>query len=213
MEIKGNNDFSRVGIIDLDGTLSRVNTFTRFVKMMFARYPRLWLPLGRTVAERKLRLISHAEAKRRIMRLYADVGNKRFIEDYLDRLIPLLRREIVKELPLYSTTVLATAAPEAYAQPLGRRLGFDKVVATPAEGPECRGEEKVRRLREEGVTFHHYTVVYTDHCDDLPLLCANKMGTNLIVNPDRNTLATLQCESEGRGLNWEILRDAPEYDK
>jgi phosphatidylglycerophosphatase C len=56
--------------------------------------------------------------------------------------------------------VLVSASPELYVAPIGRRLGFDAVLATRLEvgadgrltgrlvGPNCRGPEKVVRLRE-----------------------------------------------------------------
>ena len=56
--------------------------------------------------------------------------------------------------------VLVSASPELYVAPIGRRLGFDAVLATRLEvdaddrftgrllGANCRGPEKVVRLRE-----------------------------------------------------------------
>src|SRR5437016_5665528 len=55
--------------------------------------------------------------------------------------------------------VLVSASPELYVAPIGRRLGFDEVLATRLEvdaaglltgrlvGANCRGPEKVARLR------------------------------------------------------------------
>jgi phosphatidylglycerophosphatase C len=56
--------------------------------------------------------------------------------------------------------VLVSASPELYVAPIGRRLGFDDVLATRLEvdadgrltgrlvGANCRGPEKVARLRQ-----------------------------------------------------------------
>jgi phosphatidylglycerophosphatase C len=56
--------------------------------------------------------------------------------------------------------VLVSASPELYVAPIGRRLGFDEVLATRLEvdpagllpgrllGANCRGPEKVARLRQ-----------------------------------------------------------------
>ena len=56
--------------------------------------------------------------------------------------------------------VLVSASPELYVAPIGRRLGFDEVLATRLEvdaddrltgrlvGANCRGPEKVARLQE-----------------------------------------------------------------
>jgi phosphatidylglycerophosphatase C len=66
--------------------------------------------------------------------------------------------------------VLVSASPELYVTPIGRRLGFDEVLATRLEvdaagrltgrlaGANCRGPEKVVRLREW--RGHGLTVAY-----------------------------------------------------
>ncbi|MCA1846354.1 MAG: HAD-IB family hydrolase, partial [Actinobacteria bacterium] len=78
--------------------------------------------------------------------------------------------------------VLVSASPELYVTPIGRRLGFDTVLATRLEvsadgrltgrllGPNCRGPEKVARLREwrsEGLSIDY---AYGDSAGDREML-------------------------------------------
>jgi phosphatidylglycerophosphatase C len=78
--------------------------------------------------------------------------------------------------------VLVSASPELYVTPIGRRLGFDTVLATRLEvgadgrltgrllGPNCRGPEKVVRLREwrgEGMALAY---AYGDSAGDREML-------------------------------------------
>lgn len=72
-------------IADLDGTLSRVNTFTLFVKEFFRGIPKARLPLGGIVVLRKLRVITHWEAKRRILSLFERYGSEKIIEVTIEK--------------------------------------------------------------------------------------------------------------------------------
>ena len=78
--------------------------------------------------------------------------------------------------------MLVSASPELYVTPIGRRLGFDTVLATRLEvgadgrltgrlqGANCRGPEKVMRLREwrgEGLSIDY---AYGDSAGDREML-------------------------------------------
>ncbi len=78
--------------------------------------------------------------------------------------------------------MLVSASPELYVTPIGRRLGFDAVLATRLEvdadgrltgrllGANCRGPEKVVRLREwrrEGLAMAY---AYGDSAGDREML-------------------------------------------
>jgi phosphatidylglycerophosphatase C len=78
--------------------------------------------------------------------------------------------------------VLVTASLAPYAEPLGRRLGASRVIATDLEvdgggrltgrlaGANCRGEEKVRRLTAVYGDPPPLTWAYGDSPDDRPML-------------------------------------------
>lgn len=170
-------------IVDLDGTLMRCNTFTEFVKFLFRRFPRLRVPLAWIVGIRKLRLISHIAAKRRIVKLAEKKGKltQRDIDDFIDTLLPRINAEVDAMSRQASTRLLVTAAPSIYAERLGLRLGFDRVFSTPPDGPEMRGERKVEALECAGIPFDADTLLFTDHRDDLPLLHRNRLGRSYLV--------------------------------
>jgi phosphatidylglycerophosphatase C len=87
--------------------------------------------------------------------------------------------------------VLVSASPELYVTPIGRRLGFDEVLATRLEvdadgrltgrleGANCRGPEKVARLRTwrgEGLTVAY---AYGDSTGDREMLALAATGVKL----------------------------------
>lgn len=171
-------------IADLDGTLCRLNTFTLFVKEFFRGSAKARLPLARIVVLRKMRFISHWEAKRHILSLFSCSGSERVINSTIEKILRNLNPEVEKSVRDNPRAVLATAAPALYALPLAKRLGIPFAVATPDAGPECKGVEKVRRIRRLGIPFTGDTIVFTDHEDDLPLLRANANGRNIIVKKE-----------------------------
>jgi phosphatidylglycerophosphatase C len=82
---------------------------------------------------------------------------------YADHLATHLRPDVVERLDFHRSAghelVLISASPTVYLDPLGTQLGFTAVIATRLEigsdgnvtgrldGGNCRGEEKVIRLR------------------------------------------------------------------
>lgn len=178
----------QVIVCDLDGTLVNTNSFTLFVKWAFKKFPFYSIPIGMLVAGRKMRLYSHAVAKRWILKLLRRRLGEREMLDYLSRLQKHLNPEVTGRVfaEPASVKILASAAPALYAEPFAAMLGFGYVVATAIDGPECRGEEKVRRvetvLTGSGISPKDVTVI-SDHRDDLPLFRWNRNGSNYLVIP------------------------------
>lgn len=168
-------------IIDLDGTLVTCNSFTEFVKFLFRRCPRLRMRLGWIVILRKCRLITHHEAKERIVRLAGGVMNDGLLDEFLCHLEMYVREELLEKVRSADRVVLATAAPAIYAHAFGDRIGIKEVCATETGGVENKGEEKVRSVERLGAVFDEKTVVITDSEDDRPLMDRNKKGVNLLV--------------------------------
>lgn len=167
-------------IVDLDGTLISRNSFTLFVKWLGRafvsrrRYKAL-MQLCRYVAERKMRLISHARCKQLIIDLVqrnlSETEMDAFGESLSAYLRPLVMDIITEARREGRVCVLATAAPGIYAKAFGRKVGMDCCIATSGGEKECKGDEKLRRindlLRERGLKLWG---VITDHHDDLPLM-------------------------------------------
>lgn len=170
-------------IIDLDGTLVPFNTFTRFVKTMARVMPLRFPAIALTVAARKLRLISHARAKQRLLAIATHMPD-RAIDEFTSMLSRNLNPEVAAFISPANLTIIATAAPQLYVKPLSRLLQVDGYTATSSGGPENAGQQKLKSLIDMGVTFSSTTTVITDDTRaDAPLLEANAAGRNIICQP------------------------------
>lgn len=185
-------------VIDLDGTLMRCNTFSRFTLWVWQLLMRRgrWgtaARIARTVARRKLRRLSHAAAKHEILAAARGALRREDWSWFASTLRGQIRPEVAAliESGRY-VTLLATAAPQEYAVAVGRQTGVDAVIATqwtpdPSDYCECRGEEKLRRVKAfaqgRGLEVEG---VLTDHHDDLPLLQAYN-GKGVLVHPSRKS--------------------------
>jgi len=157
-----------VAAFDVDGTLTTRDSVTPFLRRAAGR--RLWttllghpLAVAGAVARRDrdrlkelacgaLRGIASAEVDSLGSAYAREVAEKRLRADTVAR----LRRH--RELG--HTVILASASLDPYLDPLGELLGVDGVVCTVLErtadcrltgglvGPNCRGPEKARRVRE-----------------------------------------------------------------
>lgn len=182
---------AEVAVVDLDGTLLRCNSFTEFVKFIFRRKPSLRFQLALIVLRRKLRLLSHSEAKQHILHLVAGKLHGGDINSFITRLHRYLNDDVVAFVSSCPKKLLATAAPALYARPLGDSLGFDEVVATEIGGDENKGEKKLDSVRKSGVTFGPGVAVVSDHSDDMPLFRANRDGINILVTSQGPEIITI----------------------
>lgn len=179
-------------IIDLDGTLIDCNSFTEFVKYLFLQLPEARLIIMWIILLRKMRFISHSEAKRRIVALTRKYFHKLDLNSFIHKLSVHIRPSILQHIKSGVRVILATAAPEIYAVPFGESIGISEVFATPDTGAENRGSIKVQNLEKAGVRFSEETTIFTDHYDDLPLLKRNSAGQNILIGPSSTTLMHLK---------------------
>ncbi len=98
-----------------------------------------------------------------------------------------------------------SASPEFYVTPIGRRLGFDAVLATRLEvdpdgrltgrilGANCRGPEKVVRLREWRGDTLTVAFAYGDSAGDREMLALAANGVKVRrrrrPGPERRSIA------------------------
>ncbi len=157
---------------DLDGTLTRRDTLLPFLRRAVGRdkaYRAVLassLPLARAVA---LGGAHRDRAKAAFLQgVLAGVPRAALAEaaeSYADHVVTRgLRADVRHRVDWHRREghelVLVSASPELYVTPIGRRLGFDVVLATRLEvdgedrltgrleGANCRGAEKVARLRQ-----------------------------------------------------------------
>lgn len=185
-----------IAVFDLDGTLSRRDTFLPFLLGYLRRNPARWGALPRlaaaTVAHCAGFIDNHALKSTFLTAILGGATEddlRPWTATFLDRLIRTgLRPGALAALAAHraagATTVLATASPELYVRPLAARLGFDAMIATRLErnadgrftgrldGGNCHGPEKAARFARwrAGAQASGPVTVYTDHHADLPLL-------------------------------------------
>lgn len=191
-------------VVDLDGTLVSVNTFSRFMLFSTLLLARRGLIAGasRIIASavaRKTRFISHSRLKHTVLGVTERLMTATDIEKFVDTLSKFIRPEVVALVDNYRrrgyTTLLATAAPSLYAAPLAARLGFDGCVATlsvDAAGEAWRENSREAKLDSVKVWLddRHYTIgaVITDHHDDRLLVEHAADADIYLVGPSKKTL-------------------------
>lgn len=194
-------------VVDLDGTYSRFNTFSRFVSYLISDRLshcdyRCVMRIVWQVVLRKLRCISHAEAKEGIMRSSLNVFGEmdEFYSHFVRKLAPAVNEQVdglVREYQARGAkVVLATAAPAQYAVPFAREHGFDYCIASDSSDLgsqfyECKGENKLNRIEElarrRGLRI---AGIITDHEDDMPLL--KVAPVRYLVSPSSATVKTIR---------------------
>ena len=179
---------------DLDGTLTHRDTLLPFLHRAVGRgrtYRALLassLPLARAAAFGGAhRDVAKAAVLRGVLAGAPLDGLAEAAESFADHIVTQRLRPEVRERVEWHRNeghelVLVSASPELYVTPIGRKLGFDTVLATRLEigadgrltgrllGANCRGPEKVMRLREwrgEGLALAY---AYGDSAGDKEML-------------------------------------------
>lgn len=198
----------RIAVFDLDGTITRADTFLSFLIDSLWRTPARWprAPLlavavalfalkRRDNAWLKAFFLRHIVGGRPGSRVAAQAA--RHVEAVLTRgVLGPARAEIGKLKRGGARLVLASASPDIYVEPLARALGFDDVLCTRVtrdgsgawtghlDGPNCYGSAKLRRVEDylaaTGASWGD-VAFYSDHHSDLCLLEAAR--TAYAVNP------------------------------
>lgn len=185
-----------IAIFDLDGTITRRDTYTAFLLDVLIRNRRRVLnciALPGVVLKFKLGRVTNDEIKcaflSAVMGGFTRAEVEHFTAEFLTRRFagmtkPKATARIDWHRQQGHQLMLATASLDFYALEIGRVLGFDHVIATQAawhnqriagylEGSNLRGEEKLaatsRALRTLDVTPSR-VIAYSDDHSDLPLL-------------------------------------------
>ena len=198
-----------VALFDLDGTITRRDTYLAYLMGFLLRHPERLLraaPLPFAVLRHFAGQRDNTWLKATFLRAILSGVPRHLLEAWTER---FLDRVLASGLRPGSLTaierhraaghrlVMVTASLDFYAEPLSRRLGFDAVLCTRAvydaeghvtgalDGDNCYGECKLRQVRsylaETGPELR--VVCYSDHHADLPLL---RFATEAVaVNPSR----------------------------
>jgi phosphatidylglycerophosphatase C len=195
-----------VAIFDLDGTITTKNTYTPFILSVVSQHPWRYvfaLPILIAVVLYKGGLLSRATLKEIMLRAALGRVSRETLQGHVDRFVtrclevgvrPGAFRAIESHKAAGDRLILATASFAFYAEEIGRRLGFDSVVATGCRwdgdqlscrlsGDNCRGPSKLVLLEPQHpeLKSQHHVVAYSDHHVDMPLLRWADSG--VAVNP------------------------------
>ena len=160
-----------LAVFDLDGTISRHDTFMPFVSRWLLRHPHRWPGTVRMLPT--LLACAAGRADRGALKgqwLHVTLGGlpRRTIEEWaLSHVTRLLRGGVfpsaLERIRWHRDAghylVLMSASVDCYVPEIGRRLGFDETICSPVRwnddgtldgrlaAPNCRDEEKVRQLQ------------------------------------------------------------------
>ena len=192
----------RLALFDFDGTLCPGDSIVPFLRFCIREglAPRSqWLRAGLGYVGQRLRLIRVSRAKAMTLsflrgrsRADLDEAARRFLRECV---IPRCRTAGLSEISRLRgegvTVAVVSASPEVYMHLLPEFLDVDAVLATPCRtdangrytgevGPNCRGEEKVRRIHAEWPEAAEIVAAYGDSPGDLPML--HMAGRAYLVN-------------------------------
>ncbi len=205
-----------VALMDLDGTITKRDTYIPFLVGFLLSYPaRLWrvgsLPFA--VVLHGLGLRDNAWLKAHFLAAVLGGAPRSEIDPwaavFVERVVARgLRRKALSVIEHHRAAghelVLATASLDLYVERLAKRLGFDMVVCTAAEwrsngtlsgridGPNCYGDAKRAAFWSRVATARDqlYLIAYSDHHADLPIL--TEADRAVAVNPTRKLLRAAQ---------------------
>ncbi|GMT41048.1 MAG: haloacid dehalogenase [bacterium] len=196
-------------VFDLDGTITRYDTYVRFLLFVIYRNPiKLFrLPalaidilrhkLGRQtntwLKKRFLNAILAGKDRKTINSLATSFSQRVVISGVYCDAIECIRQYQSKGKEL----VLLSASLDIYVEPLGEMLGFRHIICTRTcwendvlgnklDGGNCYGDVKLERIKQWSVnrTDDRILAAYGDHESDFPLLKIANRG--IVVNPDQN---------------------------
>ncbi|MEM7501081.1 MAG: HAD-IB family hydrolase [Pseudomonadota bacterium] len=214
----------KIAVFDLDRTLIRGDSLHHFLAFMVREYPgslvRGWhLPLA--YAAHKLGARDNEWLKTTFLfALFGRMQRQTLLESsarFAKQLLPQVRPAAVEQLKehrkLGHYTVLATASPDFYVEPLTSFVEFDEVICTKSrwsrhgtfdglDGGNCYGEQKFQRVEEARARLGDaaLSAMYTDHRSDEALLAAAEAA--YLVNPDRRTEQSVVFEGL-QILDWD----------
>ncbi len=198
-----------IHVFDLDGTLTRRDTFVPFLLGYMLGNPRTLMSAPALAIAVMLYYTGHidnSELKRRFIHTLLAGKSKAELalwgERYAGRVMKSeIRGDALRELHDIQSSghvvVLATASIDLYVQPLAAKLGITNTLCTrleySAEGDitgrlmegNCYGENKLRQFESWRASCKSPGPVhmYSDHHADLPLL--EQADNAFVVNPGR----------------------------
>ncbi|HIU34759.1 MAG TPA: haloacid dehalogenase-like hydrolase [Candidatus Pullichristensenella excrementigallinarum] len=165
-----------MNVYDFDNTILRGDSTARFFAYCLLRTPRMWLDAPGQILNGLLFL---AKARKKQVFKQRMLRFLRWID--LQSVLPAFwEKNLSRVKPFYGTAhreddVVISASPEFLIRPACAHLGISHVMGSPVDprsgifrGPNCHGEEKVRRFRE-AFPQGKIDAFYSDSHSDDPL--------------------------------------------
>lgn len=213
-------------IFDLDKTITRQGTWSRFVRYATGGGFGFWgkLPAnGWQALKYKAGFADRASVKVCSISLYLAGQTRADLQAKADEFVRRdikhgLRKEARNVIEAHRAAgdrlVIASAAVDLICDAMARELGFDGVICTKMswsaegrllpglDGENCYGEEKLRRVEEffGGKRPPGPIVFYSDHHTDLP--CLNWADRGVGVNPSAK-LRSLAPKNNVEVVDWD----------
>lgn len=201
------NEKKTIVIFDLDGTITKYDTYKIFLLLGLKKFPSKWkyIPeLCLTALKNKIGLLDNTKTKALFLdRIFRNSTEKQIEEVSTELALFILkyglRKSSLETIEMHrkagARILIATASLDIYSKLIARYIGIDEVIATRCEikvdgdlsgqllGKNLKSTEKVVAIKERlGDEFDGaITIAYSDHHSDLPLLLSTTKG--IAVNP------------------------------
>ncbi len=208
---------SKIVVFDLDGTITKKDTYLPFLFGFLRKNPRYMFRLGFLPFAVLLHLIGLRDntwLKVVFLKAFLKGEHKdslvEWVNEFVDKTIDNgLREGAIHELNLHKnagdTLLLVSASLDIYVNAFGGKLGFDYVLCTNAEWDHqerltgklitnnCYGQEKISRLTEwlHQQDKRRIDIAYSDHHSDIALL--NFAKTGVAVCPSKKLSTLIHC--------------------
>ena len=196
-----------VAVFDLDGTLTRHDTYIPYLIGFLIRHPwrifRLW-KLPWYIALYTFGKVNNSDLKQQFLLSFLGGVKREQISTWTNIFLDKLLRSGIRKKALIALKkhkkngdhlVLLSASLDIYVKEFGCRLGFDKTICTNVEwsnnkltgrlsSKNCHGREKISRLLSWCKEFDTtYFIAYADDISDIPLL--SKVDKGVLINGSR----------------------------
>ncbi len=202
-----------VAVFDFDGTIIRGDSIVSLQRYAFKRGCVSLLGVIRAVCCGALyhaHIMSAVTAKKHshsfLQRMAPEARDnllRSFAQSLVNRAYPLALARLKDHQAHSDLVIICSASCECYMQYVAPLLGADALLCTPSMadgsmlGPNCRGEEKVRRvtqwLKEKRLPKDCICAAYGDSAGDAPILRMSRHP--VLVNP-KSRLVKLMPDAE-----------------
>ncbi len=208
--------FSHVEVFDLDGTITRTDTYAAYLTYVLIRRPKRWLRcplLAAAVFMHKTGVRDNTWLKGFFLNhviggLQKDQAAA-YAHGFLKVFLPKAARpkalSTIRELKARNRyLILMSASLDLYVNIIGQALGFDDVICTKAginrygtitgklAGENCYGRVKAVCFKQLRQDFPHSRfTVYTDHHSDIPIITAADQAVAVNPTPTLKAYAAL----------------------